>query len=66
MEDSKWQESAEQWELAYRMVKQDRDALELRLRKICETGKSIGRGCDCEYDYRCGNCSRILALLELL
>lgn len=66
MDDHKWQDSAEQWESAYRKVKADRDALEARLRKICEAGMKVRRGCDCEYDYRCGNCEQIVTLHNVL
>lgn len=27
--------------------------------------KALRRGCDCEYDYRCGNCQRITDIMEL-
>lgn len=62
MDDHKWQTSAEQWEEAYRKVKADRDALEVKLQKICEAGMKVQRGCDCEYDYRCGNCEAVVGL----
>jgi len=63
MDDSKWEDSATQWQTNYLRVKADRDALEAKLRKICEAGMKVQRGCDCEYDYRCGNCEQILQLL---
>jgi len=66
MEDRHWQTSAEQWESAYHQVKSDRDALEAKLRKICEAGMKVQRGCDCEYDYRCGNCQQIVTLHDIL
>lgn len=66
MDDHKWQASAEQWESAYRQVKADRDALEVKLRKICEAGMKVQRGCDCEYDYRCGNCEAVVGLQQTL
>lgn len=66
MEDHKWEDSATQWEINYRRVKADRDALEVKLRKICEAGMKVQRGCDCEYDYRCGNCDQVVQLHNLL
>jgi len=66
MEDRKWQASAEQWEAAYRQVKISRDALEVKLQKICEAAMTVQRGCDCEYDHRCGNCESIVTLHKIL
>lgn len=66
MEDHRWEDSAKGWEQAYKIAKSDRDALEARLRKICEAGMKVQRGCDCEYDYRCGNCQSIVTLHNLL
>lgn len=66
MEDHKWEESARGWEQAYKKAKADRDALEAKLRKICEAGMKVRRGCDCEYDYRCGNCQAVVTLHDLL
>lgn len=62
MEDSKWEDSATQWEAAYRQVKADRDKLEAKLKKIAVLAESCQRGCDCEYDYRCGSCQALLDL----
>jgi hypothetical protein len=66
VEDSKWEDSATQWEAAYRKVKADRDALEVKLQKICEAAMKLQRGCDCEYDYRCGNCEQIVQVHNVL
>ena len=39
---------------------------ELRLlRDLVTRVKELRRGCDCDYDYRCGNCQRIIDVLEL-
>lgn len=66
MEDSKWEASATQWQTDYLKVKADRDALEAKLRKICEAGMKVQRGCDCEYDYHCGNCEQISQLHNIV
>lgn len=66
MEDRKWQTSAEQWESAYKQVKTQRDALEVKLRKISEAAMRVERGCDCEYDHRCHNCDMIVTLHKIL
>lgn len=66
MEDHKWQASAEQWESAYRQVKASRDALEVKLQKICEAAMKVQRGCDCEYNHRCGNCDAVVGLQQTL
>lgn len=62
MEDSKWQDSAAEWESAYRKVKADRDSLEAKLHKIREAAMTVQRGCDCEYDFRCGRCEALIGL----
>jgi len=66
MEDHKWEDSATEWQKNYLRVRAELDALESKLKKIREIGKSIRRGCDCEYDYRCGNCEQILQLHNVL
>ena len=66
MDDHKWEDSATQWEINYRRVKADRDALEVKLRKICEAGMKVQRGCDCEYDCRCGNCQAVVTLHNVI
>lgn len=66
MEDSKWEDSATQWQINYRRVKADLDALEAKLRKICEAGMKVQRGCDCEYDHRCGNCDSIVTMHNVI
>lgn len=66
MEDHKWEDSATQWEAAYRQVKANRDALEVKLQKICEAAMKVQRGCDCEYDHRCYNCDMIVGLQQTL
>ena len=62
MEDHKWQDSAEQWESAYRQVKADRDRLDAKLAKIKLLAERCRRGCDCEYDIRCSMCSALISL----
>jgi hypothetical protein len=66
MDDHKWEDSATQWEINYRRVKADLDALEVKLRKIYEAGMKTKRGCDCEYDHRCCNCDSIVALHNII
>jgi hypothetical protein len=42
------------------------DDEELRLlRETAEKALELGRGCDCEYDYRCGRCEQVLSVKEL-
>lgn len=33
---------------------------------VIEAAREIERGCDCEYDHRCGRCSRVVALQAAL
>jgi hypothetical protein len=40
------------------------DELKL-LREVARECGGLQRGCDCEYDYRCGRCSQILHVKEL-
>ncbi len=40
------------------------DELKL-LRQLVEKAKDLRRGCNCDYDYRCGNCQRIIDCYEL-
>ena len=35
-------------------------------RVVVEAARRIERGCDCEYDYRCGRCEAVLRLHEAL
>jgi hypothetical protein len=62
MEDHKWEESATQWQLAYKQVKADRDRLETKLAKIRLLAEKCRRGCECEYDHRCSMCSALISL----
>lgn len=66
MEDHKWEDAATEWQKNYLRAKASCDALEAKLRKICEAGMKVQRGCDCEYDYRCGNCESILRLHNII
>ena len=66
MDDAKWQMSADQLAEAYQLVKEDRDALGVKLRKICEAAMKVQRGCDCEYDHRCGRCDAVVELQNVL
>lgn len=37
------------------------DDAELKLlRQLADKAKELRRGCDCDYDYRCGSCQRVL------
>jgi hypothetical protein len=66
MEDHKWEDAATEWQKNYLRVKAELDALESKMSKIRKISESIRRGCDCEYDYRCGNCEQILQLHNVL
>jgi hypothetical protein len=33
---------------------------------VVAAARKIERGCDCEYDYRCGRCSAVVALKKAL
>lgn len=35
------------------------------LRAIAAKAKELGRGCHCDYDYRCGNCQLVIDVKEL-
>lgn len=35
-------------------------------RAIIDAARKIERGCDCDYDYRCGRCEAVLCLQEAL
>lgn len=37
-----------------------------RYTRLLELANGIERGCDCEYDHRCGRCQRVLDLQEFL
>ena len=37
-----------------------------QIQKIIELAKPINRGCWCDYDYRCGNCQRIINLADYI
>ena len=41
----------------------DNDELKA-LRKIAKEATELKRGCDCEYDYRCGRCQDIIDIRE--
>jgi len=62
MEDRHWQQSAEQWESAYKMVKADRDKLLAKIEKIKALADECRRGCECDYDFRCRSCSALIRL----
>jgi len=62
MEDHHWQQSATQWQEAYQLVKKDRDKLLAKIEKIKALAEQCRRGCDCDYDFRCANCSRLIDL----
>lgn len=62
MEDHKWEDSATQWEAAYRQVKADRDRLDAKLAKIRLLADGCRRGCECDYDFRCRSCSALIKL----
>lgn len=36
-----------------------------KLRLIATKASELKRGCDCEYDYRCGRCEDIISIREL-
>jgi len=42
----------------------DVEKLQARLDRLVGLARRLERGCDCDYDYRCGNCQLILDLLE--
>lgn len=31
---------------------------------VIAAARKVRRGCDCEYGYRCGNCDRLIDLIE--
>lgn len=37
----------------------------MRLRRIAAMAANLERGCDCEYDHRCGRCSAVIAIREM-
>ena len=42
------------------------DDEELKLLKLtAEAALKLQRGCDCEYDYRCGRCEQVIVTYEL-
>ena len=36
-----------------------------KLLKLLQEIKELKRGCDCDYDYKCGNCYRIERIKQL-
>lgn len=38
----------------------------LALMPVYEAAQKIRRGCDCEYDHRCGRCDDIITLIDAL
>ncbi|MBV9125687.1 MAG: hypothetical protein JO112_20245 [Planctomycetes bacterium] len=41
------------------------DAELKQLREIARLAKGLQRGCDCEYDHRCGRCQKIIDISNL-
>ena len=38
---------------------------EQKINELIDLASKLRRGCDCEYDYRCSNCSMILSVSNL-
>lgn len=41
------------------------DTIVNAVRKLTPLVRNLGRGCDCDYDYRCSNCQRIIDAITL-
>ena len=66
MEDYRWKVSAEQWETAYKMVRADRDTLELKIKAIRDIALGLKPGCHCQCDYDCSNCQEVAKIQKIL
>lgn len=48
------------------LITDDKIDLQLNFNKALHLMSKLERGCDCEYDYRCGRCQSVLNCLEFV
>jgi hypothetical protein len=52
-------------EIETKPISEPKTNYELKLEKLIDLASKLRRGCDCEYDYRCSNCSMIISVSDL-